>query len=81
MTKIWFEVSENGPRWLARQELEIVALVTQGFTDREIAEMLFLSEPAVASRLVSIFEKLRVSDRLELALYATARSWTATAGP
>jgi two-component system nitrate/nitrite response regulator NarL len=55
---------------LRRRELEIVALVTQGLRNQEIAQKLSISEQTVKNHLHNIFDKLAVSDRLELALYA-----------
>jgi two-component system, NarL family, nitrate/nitrite response regulator NarL len=55
---------------LSTREREIVALVTQGFKNREMAEKMFISEQTVKNHLHNIFDKLGVSDRLELALYA-----------
>ncbi len=49
---------------------EIVQLVAQGFRNKEIGEKLFISEQTVKNHLHNIFDKLGVSDRLELALYA-----------
>jgi DNA-binding NarL/FixJ family response regulator len=55
---------------LSQREREIVALVAQGFKNKEIAEKMFISEQTVKNHLHNIFDKLGVSDRLELALYA-----------
>lgn len=55
---------------LTAREQEIVSLVTQGFRNKEIAEKLSISEQTVKNHLHNIFDKLGVSDRLELALYA-----------
>jgi DNA-binding NarL/FixJ family response regulator len=55
---------------LSHREREIVALVAQGFKNKEMAEKLFISEQTVKNHLHNIFDKLGVSDRLELALYA-----------
>ena len=52
------------------REREIVALVAQGFKNKEMAEKMFISEQTVKNHLHNIFDKLGVSDRLELALYA-----------
>ena len=66
--------SESGPRrekpLLSDREKEIVQLVAQGFRNKEIGEKLFISEQTVKNHLHNIFDKLGVSDRLELALYA-----------
>ena len=55
---------------LSQREREIVALVAQGFKNKEMAERMFISEQTVKNHLHNIFDKLGVSDRLELALYA-----------
>jgi DNA-binding NarL/FixJ family response regulator len=55
---------------LSSREREIVVLVAQGFKNREMAERMFISEQTVKNHLHNIFDKLGVSDRLELALYA-----------
>jgi two-component system nitrate/nitrite response regulator NarL len=72
--KAFSKSSEGGPRrekpLLSDREKEIVQLVAQGFRNREIGEKLFISEQTVKNHLHNIFDKLGVSDRLELALYA-----------
>jgi DNA-binding NarL/FixJ family response regulator len=55
---------------LSQREREIVSLVAQGYKNREMAEKMFISEQTVKNHLHNIFDKLGVSDRLELALYA-----------
>src|SRR5579871_3733468 len=55
---------------LSQREREIVALVAQGFKNKEMVEKMFISEQTVKNHLHNIFDKLGVSDRLELALYA-----------
>ena len=55
---------------LSQREREIVALVAQGFKNKEMAEKMFISEQTVKNHLHNIFDKLGVSDRLDLALYA-----------
>ena len=55
---------------LTGREREIVALVAQGHGTRKIADALCISEKTVRNHLASIYSKLRVSDRLELALFA-----------
>ena len=68
-------VTQSAPRDrerspLSQREREIVALVAQGFKNKEMAEKMFISEQTVKNHLHNIFDKLGVSDRLELALYA-----------
>jgi DNA-binding NarL/FixJ family response regulator len=55
---------------LTEREQDIVRLVLQGFRNKEIAGKLSISEQTVKNHLHNIFDKLGVSDRLELALYA-----------
>jgi len=55
---------------LSAREREIVGLIAQGFKNKDMAERLFISEQTVKNHLHNIFDKLGVSDRLELALYA-----------
>jgi DNA-binding NarL/FixJ family response regulator len=55
---------------LSAREREIVALVAQGYKNKEMAEKMFISEQTVKNHLHNIFDKLGVSDRLELALFA-----------
>ena len=66
--------AESGQRrekpLLSDREKEVVQLVVQGFRNREIGEKLFISDQTVKNHLHNIFDKLGVSDRLELALYA-----------
>jgi len=53
---------------LSHREREIVALVAQGYKNKEMAEKMFISEQTIKNHLHNIFDKLGVSDRLELAL-------------
>src|SRR6202030_428033 len=64
---------------LSQREREIVALVAQGFKNKEMAEKMFISEQTVKNHLHNIFDKLGGSDRLELALYAIHKKLHLTA--
>ena len=55
---------------LTPQEMQTLALVAEGKTNREIADALFLSEGTVRNYVSSILAKLRVSNRAEAAAYA-----------
>jgi DNA-binding NarL/FixJ family response regulator len=55
---------------LTRRELEIVAAIVEGCTNRDIAQKFTLSEDTVKHHLTHIFDKLGVSNRLELAMFA-----------
>jgi two-component system nitrate/nitrite response regulator NarL len=58
------------PLGLTEREIQIVALIAAGGTNRKIAERLCLSEVTVKHHLTRIFHKVGVSSRLELALFA-----------
>jgi len=55
---------------LTSRELEIVAAIVAGASNRDIAERLAISLPTVKHHLTSIFDKTGASSRLELALFA-----------
>ena len=54
---------------LSDRELRIISAVVQGFKNRDIAMQLYTSEQMVKNALRNIFDKIGVSDRLELALF------------
>jgi len=56
-------------RRLSQLELRIIALIVQGFKNREIASQLGSTEQGIKNSLRRIFDKTGVSDRLELALF------------
>ena len=70
MTEPRAPVTRGDKVLLTTREQEIVTLVAQGFRNKEIADKLSISEQTVKNHLHNIFDKLGVSDRLELALYA-----------
>lgn len=55
---------------LTARELDVVAAIVSGFTNKDIAQKFAISEQTVKHHLTSIFDKLGVSNRLELALFA-----------
>jgi two-component system, NarL family, response regulator DevR len=59
---------------LSQQEKYVLALVSEGKTNREIAEALFLGEGTVRNYVSSILAKLGVSNRAEAAAYAVTHS-------
>src|SRR5208283_2171770 len=54
---------------LSNRELRIVAAIVQGYRNKEIALQLYTTEQMVKNALRNIFDKIGVSDRLELALF------------
>lgn len=67
-------VNADGMRLLTKREEEVVRLVAEGMQNREIAKELKLSEHTIKNYLFHIFEKLGVSSRVELVLYAVSSS-------
>jgi two-component system nitrate/nitrite response regulator NarL len=55
---------------LTRRERSVISCLVQGWRNREIAERLHITEQTVKNHLRTIYDKVGVSDRLELALYA-----------
>jgi DNA-binding NarL/FixJ family response regulator len=60
----------NGNRLLTRREEQVVTLVAEGMSNREISSQLKLSEHTVKNYMFRIFNKLGISSRVELILYA-----------
>jgi len=58
---------------LSSRELEVVKLIAEGYSGRQIAEELVLSEKTVERHRSNILEKLGLSDRVELTRYAIRR--------
>jgi DNA-binding NarL/FixJ family response regulator len=70
---------------LTPKELRIVALIVQGFKNKEIATQLGTTEQVIKNYLRNVYDKIGVSDRLELALFTIhhrilAEAAAATAG-
>jgi len=55
---------------LTPRELEVLQLIAQGVSNKELANKLTISEKTVKSHLSSIFSKLHLSDRTQAAIYA-----------
>ena len=55
---------------LTPRELQIISAVVAGYANKEIAEHFRISEDTVKHHLSNVFDKLGVSTRLELALFA-----------
>jgi two-component system nitrate/nitrite response regulator NarL len=57
-------------RELSEREREILALIAQGASNRQIAQQLYLSENTVRTHLAHILEKLGLENRVQAAAYA-----------
>ena len=61
----------GGP--LSAREIEVLKWIAEGKSNKEIAALLFISEGTVKTHVLSIHEKLGVSDRTEAAVTAIKR--------
>ncbi len=66
---------------LTARELEVVGLITEGSTNKFIAQTFGISEETVKRHLTNIFNKLGVGNRLELALFALNHNLLPSAEP
>src|SRR5205823_10404522 len=55
---------------LTAREMEMVSAIVDGFTNKEMAQKFAISEQTVKHHLSRIFDKVGVSNRLELALFS-----------
>jgi DNA-binding NarL/FixJ family response regulator len=63
----------GGMTRLTPREAQVVHLLAEGFSTRDISQKLGLTEHTIRNYLSAIYDKLGVSSRVELALYAVAR--------
>lgn len=54
---------------LTDREMQILNLIAEGYSNKEIADKLFLSEKTVKNHVYNIFRKLDVKDRTQAAIY------------
>lgn len=65
---------ENRLRLLTRRERQVSGLIAVGASNKEIADRLSITERTVKAHLTNIFQKLRLSSRVHLAIHALRRS-------
>jgi NarL family two-component system response regulator LiaR len=65
---------------LSEREVEVLKLVAQGYSNQEIADMLFISERTVGNHIGSILSKLHLANRTQAALYALREGLTRLEG-
>jgi DNA-binding NarL/FixJ family response regulator len=68
----------SAPGGLSRRECEVLTLVAEGRSNREIGEQLFISDRTVGRHLTNIYNKLGVTSRTQAARYAIERGMTTT---
>ena len=59
---------------ISEKEYEVIQLVAEGFSNKEISQKLFLSEGTVRNYLSTILEKLNLRDRTQLAIFYLKKS-------
>lgn len=62
------ELPQENP--LSQREIEILQLVAKGYTNKEISELIFISEYTVKNHLKNITKKLEIKNRVHLTRYA-----------
>ncbi len=68
------ERAQSARSILTAREIELTVMTAGGLSNREIAEKLFISEGTVKSHLHTIFEKLSIKGRMQLAQFARENS-------
>jgi DNA-binding NarL/FixJ family response regulator len=63
---------------LTDRELDILRLVGQGLSNKQIGKRLFISDRTVQAHLSNIFSKLNVSSRTEAVMHAVRKGWITT---
>jgi DNA-binding NarL/FixJ family response regulator len=69
----WLEHGSEPGDPLTPRELEVLKLIAEAYTNRQIAETLSVSEKTVESHRANLLAKLGMRDRVELARYAIRR--------
>jgi two-component system, NarL family, response regulator DegU len=64
---------EEGLEELSQREVDVIKLMTRGYNNRQIAEILFISEHTVKVHIRNIFRKIGVVDRTNAVLWALER--------
>jgi DNA-binding NarL/FixJ family response regulator len=73
-------VGANGLSLLSKREMDVVRCLAEGLTNREIAERLGLSQHTIKNYLFRVFDKLGVSNRLELLFLTLSHPASGLAG-
>jgi DNA-binding CsgD family transcriptional regulator/N-acetylneuraminic acid mutarotase len=68
-------MAEEQAETLSERELELVQLLSQGLSNREIAQKLYISPNTVKVHLRNIYSKLKVSSRTEATMAALKMGW------
>ncbi len=69
----WMSAAEGPRDPLTPRELDVVKLIAEAYTNKQIAEILHLSEKTVESHRANVLNKLGMRDRVEIVRYAIRR--------
>ena len=69
------ETSFGGPDMLTRREQEVLGLIAQGLSNKEIAVQLVITEKTVKTHVSHLLDKLGLADRTQAALHAVRNGW------
>ena len=77
LVREWMADASAGPSEpLTPREQEVLKLIAEAFTNKQIAETLHLAEKTVESHRANLLRKLGMRDRVELVRYAIRRGLT-----
>lgn len=74
-TGVLSELSKTGLSILTRREREVLGLLTQGLSNKEIAVRLVITEKTVKTHVSHLLDKLGLADRTQAALHAVRNGW------
>lgn len=69
------DASNEPTATLSSREIEVLDCVALGYSNKQIADQLFVTEQTVKNHMTSVLKKLDVNDRVQAVLYAVKNGW------